>query len=136
MNSLAKTVMGVVLGLMLVLPALAQDAKTAPKAKTLFTNVHVFDGKTENRFMNANVLVEGNMIKAVSTDPIEADFLEGQILNAAQITELEEEHGGEDGKCSDEHEHAADQGVGEGRQGIAAAVIDIGKTGGGRPIRR
>ena len=72
MNSLAKTVMGVVLGLMLVLPALAQDAKTAPKAKTLFTNVHVFDGKTENRIMNANVLVEGNMIKAVSTDPIEA----------------------------------------------------------------
>ena len=72
MNSLAKTVMGVVLGLMLVLPALAQDAKTAPKAKTLFTNVHVFDGKTENRIMNANVLVEGNMIRAVSTDPIEA----------------------------------------------------------------
>ena len=72
MKSLAKAVMGVVLGLMLVLPALAQDAKTAPKAKTLFTNVHVFDGKTENRIMNANVLVEGNMIKAVSTDPIEA----------------------------------------------------------------
>ena len=53
-----------------VIPALAQGGQPPPRV--LFTNVHVFDGKTENRIMNANVLVEGNMIKAVSTDPIEA----------------------------------------------------------------
>ena len=47
---------------------MAQDAP-----QTLFTNVHVFDGVAEQRVENANVLVEGNLIKAVSTDPIEAD---------------------------------------------------------------
>jgi imidazolonepropionase-like amidohydrolase len=48
--------------------ALAQDAP-----QTLFTNVHVFDGVQEQRIENANVLVEGNLIKTVSTAPIEAD---------------------------------------------------------------
>ena len=45
----------------------AQDA--AP-ARTLFTNVHVFDGVNEKRIENANVLVEGNLIKTVSTTSI------------------------------------------------------------------
>jgi imidazolonepropionase-like amidohydrolase len=48
--------------------AFAQDAST----QTLFTNVHVFDGVNEARIENANVLVEGNLIKEVSTDVIEA----------------------------------------------------------------
>ncbi|MFW1582729.1 amidohydrolase family protein [Vibrio parahaemolyticus] len=39
---------------------------------TLFTNVHVFDGKNEERIMNANVLVEDNLIKEISTKPITA----------------------------------------------------------------
>jgi len=51
--------------------ASAADAKAKPK--TLFTNVHVFDGKSEQRTMNANVLVEGNLIKQVSTGKIAAD---------------------------------------------------------------
>ncbi|CUH45368.1 hypothetical protein [Ruegeria atlantica] len=42
----------------------AQDAE-APQ--TLFTNVHVFDGVNDKRIENASVLVEGNMIKIVST---------------------------------------------------------------------
>lgn len=42
-------------------------------ASTLITNVHVFDGKNENRLMNANVLIEGKLIKAVSSKPIEAE---------------------------------------------------------------
>ncbi|WP_291749504.1 amidohydrolase family protein [Bauldia sp.] len=49
--------------------AAAQDAPT----QTLFTNVNVFDGANEALIENANVLVEGKLIKAVSTDPIEAD---------------------------------------------------------------
>ncbi|MCP4386324.1 MAG: amidohydrolase family protein [Hyphomicrobiales bacterium] len=49
-------------------PSLSQETQT----QTLFTNVHVFDGVNEARIENANVLVEGNLIKAVSTDPIDA----------------------------------------------------------------
>ena len=50
-------------------PLLAQDAPP----QTLFTNVHVFDGVNEARIENANVLIEGNLIRTVSTDPIEAE---------------------------------------------------------------
>ena len=39
----------------------------------LITNVHVFDGKNEKRLMNASVLVEGKLIKEVSTGPVKAD---------------------------------------------------------------
>jgi imidazolonepropionase-like amidohydrolase len=52
-------------------PTLAQDAKTTPQV--LFTNVHVFDGVNEKRIENANILIEGNVIKKVSTDLIEAE---------------------------------------------------------------
>lgn len=48
--------------------ALAQDALP----QTLFTNVHVFDGVNEARIENASVLVEGNLIKEVSNDAIDA----------------------------------------------------------------
>ena len=49
--------------------ATAQD--TPPQ--TLITNVHVFDGKSDQRLENASVLIEGNLIKAVSTDAISAN---------------------------------------------------------------
>ncbi len=42
-------------------------------ARTLITNVHVFDGVNDGRIENANVLIEGNLIAAVSTDPISAE---------------------------------------------------------------
>jgi hypothetical protein len=48
---------------------LAQDAQ--PR-RILFINVHVFDGKSERRIENAQVLVEGNVIKQVSTEKIAA----------------------------------------------------------------
>ena len=47
---------------------IAQDVP----ARTLFTNVHVFDGVSAQRIENANVLIEGNLIKTVSTSPIDA----------------------------------------------------------------
>ena len=47
--------------------ALAQDT-----SKTLFTNVNVFDGVNEKRIMNANVLVEGKLIREVSTAKLDA----------------------------------------------------------------
>ena len=50
--------------------ARAQEAPTP--SRILFTNVHVFDGVNEQRIMNANVLVEGNLVKEVSTSAIAA----------------------------------------------------------------
>jgi len=41
-------------------------------ASTLFTNVNVFDGVNEKLIEKANVLVEGNKIKTISTRKIEA----------------------------------------------------------------
>jgi len=56
MKKLTATLTGMVLGLVLAVPAFAADKKAMPEAKTLFTNVNVFDGKSEKRVMNANVL--------------------------------------------------------------------------------
>jgi len=56
-------------GLLLVpSPAPADEAP----ALTLFTNVHVFDGIREQRLENASVLVEGNRIRTVSREAIDA----------------------------------------------------------------
>lgn len=52
--------------------ATAALAQETPHAQVLFTNVHVFDGVNEQRIENAYVLVEGNLIKQISTDPISA----------------------------------------------------------------
>jgi len=38
--------------------------------QVLFTNVHIFNGESEERTMNANLLVEGNLIKKISTGKI------------------------------------------------------------------
>jgi hypothetical protein len=43
-----------------------------PKAQTLFTNVHVFEGQRDTLIRYANVLVEGNPVKQVSTNKIAA----------------------------------------------------------------
>ena len=44
----------------------------AQEKRTLFTNVHVFDGINGTRIENAQVLVEGKLIKTVSTTAINA----------------------------------------------------------------
>lgn len=41
-----------------------------PEPVTLFTNVNVFDGVNEKLISNANVVVTGNMITAVATEPL------------------------------------------------------------------
>jgi len=51
----------------------AMAAEEAPATKTLFTNVNVFDGEHEKLINNANVLVEGNLIKQISTKAISAE---------------------------------------------------------------
>ncbi|WP_205626561.1 amidohydrolase family protein [Ruegeria profundi] len=54
---------------LLTTAAVAQEE--AP-ARTLFTNVNIYDGVTPKLVMDAHVLVEGNLIAEVSTDPIDA----------------------------------------------------------------
>jgi imidazolonepropionase-like amidohydrolase len=56
----------------MLLSATAVCAQENAPVQTLFTNVHVFDGMNEALIENANVLVEGNLIKEVSTEAIEA----------------------------------------------------------------
>ncbi|MBW4936021.1 amidohydrolase family protein [Marinobacter sp. F4206] len=57
--------------LLLSFGAMSVFAEDAP-VRTLFTNVHVFDGVHEERIENANVLIEDNLIAAVSSEPIES----------------------------------------------------------------
>lgn len=56
----------------LIIIAQATFAQDDTPSQTLFTNVYVFDGVNESRIGNASVLVEGNLIKAISKDPIDA----------------------------------------------------------------
>ncbi|WP_170433825.1 metal-dependent hydrolase family protein [Ruegeria arenilitoris] len=58
--------------LVALLAATSVSAQQDP-AQTLITNVHVFDGVNDGRIESANVLIEGNLIAAVSTDPISAE---------------------------------------------------------------
>ena len=50
-------------------PTLAKDEK--PR-QVLFTNVNIFNGVDAKLIRNGSVLVEGNLIKKVSSGPIEA----------------------------------------------------------------
>lgn len=63
-------------------PAGAQQSTSKPT--TLFTNVHVFDGVNDKQLMDANVLVEGNIIKQISTARIDAS--EATIINGGGRT--------------------------------------------------
>ncbi len=44
-----------------------------PKSKILFTDIHVFDGVNDERLMNVDVLIEGNLIKKISKERIAAE---------------------------------------------------------------
>lgn len=56
----------------MALPAAGGNSQDGD-APILFTNVHVFDGVNEKRIENANVLVRGNLIEAVSTESLNED---------------------------------------------------------------
>lgn len=75
MKLTARMCMGLVVALLLAIPAMAAESLSAdiPSEVILIKNVNVFDGINEALIENANVLVEGNLIAAVSTDPIDAD---------------------------------------------------------------
>lgn len=55
---------------LLLVSAVAHGQET--RFPILFTNVHVFDGVSEKRIENANVLVVGNLIAEISAEPLMA----------------------------------------------------------------
>ncbi len=56
----------------MILVWVATTSATAQVDQTLITNVHVFDGVSQQRIENASVLIEGNLITQLSRDPISA----------------------------------------------------------------
>ena len=68
MKSYLKLLGYMVLSMGLAVSAMAQEAK--PVSKVLITNVNVFDGVSEKLIRNANVVVTGNKITAVSTQDL------------------------------------------------------------------
>ena len=71
MNLLTRVISSIAIAFVLSSNAYAEEEKK-PR-QVLFTNVHVFNGIDEKRMENANVLVEGNLIKKISADPIKAE---------------------------------------------------------------
>lgn len=72
MKRFLASVAGMALAAGFAATAYAQEEADAPPP-ILFTNVDVFDGFSPDLIEGANVLVEGNVITQVSTDPIEAE---------------------------------------------------------------
>jgi imidazolonepropionase-like amidohydrolase len=67
-----KSMKNFTVAVVLALSATMVQAQEEPR-QVLFTNVNVFDGVNDGLMENASVLVEGNLIKAISTDPISAE---------------------------------------------------------------
>ncbi|WP_200884315.1 MULTISPECIES: amidohydrolase family protein [Shewanella] len=64
-----KRIVGLLASLTLVFSSNALFAEETSNV-TLFTNVNVFDGVNEKLIQNANVVVTGNLITEVSTEPL------------------------------------------------------------------
>jgi imidazolonepropionase-like amidohydrolase len=76
MNYMSRRTFGATLLLMaggLPSAVSAQDSPQASGAVTLFENVRIFDGKSATLSAPSNVLVRGNKIETVSTQPVPVD---------------------------------------------------------------
>ena len=76
MKSMSRRVFVAALPLMAVLLASAACAQGNPPANasaTLFQNVRIFDGKGASLSAPSNVLIKGNIIDRISTEPIAAE---------------------------------------------------------------
>ena len=81
-KTFAKLIACIVLSIVLSSPAMAQAE--APAGPILFTNVNVFDGVSDKLIKNANVVVTGNIITAVSTE--ELMVAGGQVIDGGGRT--------------------------------------------------
>ena len=76
MKSIAILISTAVLGLVAAVSLVGQEAGTPqenPQRVTLFSNVRVFDGKSDTLTGPSNVLIRGNKIEKISTEPIATD---------------------------------------------------------------
>jgi len=76
MNSMSRRIFVAALSLMAVGLASAARAQGNPPANasaTLFQNVRIFDGKGASLSAPSNVLIKGNIIERISTEPIAAE---------------------------------------------------------------
>ncbi len=71
MNSLAKRTLAT-LAILVSAAALGARAQVPQPAAVIFENVRIFDGASDRLSAPSNVLVVGNVIKAVSTAPVSA----------------------------------------------------------------
>jgi len=79
MKRLTRFLACLILGLILAVPAMAAD--NVPAAKTLFTNVNIFDGEHEKLADGMSVLVEGNTIAKIAKSisvPEGANVIDGK----------------------------------------------------------
>ena len=81
-NRIKTAALSIICALGMSVMAIADDA---PK-QTVFTNVNVYDGVTPKLVEGASVLVEGNLIKAVSTETIDARGAKELLNRAVSIT--------------------------------------------------
>jgi imidazolonepropionase-like amidohydrolase len=61
------------LALLLVASLLPSFAQDAPQSVTVFSNVRIFDGKSDELSEPSHILVRGNVIEKISTSPIPTD---------------------------------------------------------------
>jgi imidazolonepropionase-like amidohydrolase len=77
MNSMSRRIFAAALPLMAVGLASAAHSQGNPPEKdagaTLFENVRIFDGKGASLSAPSNVLIKGNIIERISTEPIAAE---------------------------------------------------------------
>jgi imidazolonepropionase-like amidohydrolase len=77
MNSMSRRIFAAALPLMAVgLTSAAHSQGNPPEndaGATLFENVRIFDGKGASRSAPSNVLIKGNIIERISTEPIAAE---------------------------------------------------------------
>ncbi|MBR0824244.1 amidohydrolase family protein [Bradyrhizobium manausense] len=76
MNSMSRTIFVAALQLVVVGLASATCAQSNPSVNTnatLFQNVRIFDGKSASLSAPSNVLIKGNIIERISTEPIAAE---------------------------------------------------------------
>ena len=71
MNRTQQSLAAIVAAVIFAAAACAQE--TVPTSATLFTNVRIFDGKSDKLSAPSHVLVRGNKIEKISAQPIPTD---------------------------------------------------------------
>ena len=72
------------LAVLLAIVATAAVAQEKPASPILFTNVNIFDGKNKALIEDATVVVTGNLITAISTEPLAV--ADGQVIDGGGRT--------------------------------------------------